>query len=204
MIPDFKPHEIAAAMRVLDHELETNFAAFIRKTFAAVAPGDPFKPNWHIEAIAYALERVARGELKRLIILIPPRHLKSICASVAFPAWQLGRDPTQRIICVSYAANVAADFANDCRIVMQSGWYRRAFPATRIDPKKNTENEFKTTRRGSRFATSTGGVLTGLGGDIIIIDDPIKSARPTTIIRRKRCCTGATSSSPSNTRHSRS
>jgi hypothetical protein len=81
MIPDFKPHEIAAAMRVLDHELETNFAAFIRKTFATVSPGDPFKPNWHIEAIAYALERVARGELKRLIILIPPRHLKSICAS---------------------------------------------------------------------------------------------------------------------------
>ena len=187
MMPNFKPHEIAAAMRVLDHELETNFAAFIRKTFATVSPGDPFKPNWHIEAIAHALERVARGELKRLIILIPPRHLKSICASVAFPAWHLGHDPTQRIICVSYAANVAADFANDCRIVMQSGWYRRAFPATRIDPKKNTENEFKTTRRGSRFATSTGGVLTGRGGDIIIIDDPIKPQDALSEARRKDC-----------------
>jgi hypothetical protein len=135
MIPNFKPYEIAAAMRVLDHELKTNFAAFIRKSFAEVAPGDTFMPNWHIKAVAHALERVARGELKRLIILIPPRHLKSICTSVAFPAWLLGNDPTLRIICVSYAADFAAKLANVCRAVMRSDCYGRAFPATRIDPK---------------------------------------------------------------------
>jgi predicted phage terminase large subunit-like protein len=187
MIPDFKPHEIAAAMRVLDHELKTNFAAFIRKTFAAVSPGDTFKPNWHIDAIAHALERVARGELKRLIILMPPRNLKSICASVALPAWLLGHDPTRRIVCVSYAADLAAKLANDCRAVMRSGWYGRTFPATRIDPKKNSEYEFMTTQRGSRLATSTGGVLTGRGGDIIIIDDPIKPQDAQSEARRKDC-----------------
>ncbi len=100
MMPNLTQREMAAAMRLLDHEIETNFSAFIRKSFATVSPGDAFSPNWHIKAIAYALDRVSNGEVKRLLILMPPRHLKSICASIAFPAWLLGHDPTLRIICV--------------------------------------------------------------------------------------------------------
>lgn len=64
------------------------------------SPGQPFLPNWHIDAICHALKRVAAGETKRLVIVMPPRNLKSICASVAFPAWLLGHDPTRKIICV--------------------------------------------------------------------------------------------------------
>src|SRR5262249_9049182 len=69
---------------------------------------------------------------------------------------------------------VAAKFSNDCRAVMRSDWYRQTFPKTRIDKAKDTEAEVRTTERGYRLATSVGGTLTGRGGDVIIIDDPIK------------------------------
>src|SRR5438093_7269716 len=119
--------------------------------------------NRHIEAIAFALMRVLRGEIKRLIITVPPRSLKSICASVAFPAFVLGHDPTRRIICVSYAEALARKHANDCRALMRSTLYHRLFRNTRISNAKDTELEFATTRGGNRLATSIGGTLTGRG-----------------------------------------
>ena len=170
------PAELEAAERVLRNALKTDFCAFVEKTFQTVCPGQTFWPNWHLEAIGYALQRVAAGEIKRLIILVPPRSLKSICASVALPAWLLGRDPTRRIICVSYSADLAAKHARDCRAVMMAPWYQSVFPSTRLDPAKSAETEFMTTQRGFRLATSTGGTLTGRGGNIIIIDDPMKPA----------------------------
>ena len=166
------PAELEAAERVLRNALKTDFCAFMEKAFQTICPGQTFWPNWHLEAIGYALQRVAAGEIKRLIILVPPRSLKSICASVALPAWLLGRDPTRRILCVSYSADLAAKHARDCRAVMMAAWYMSLFPTTRID--KSAETEFTTTQLGFRFATSTGGTLTGRGGNIIIIDDPLK------------------------------
>ena len=103
--------------------------------------------------MAHALERVRRGETKRLIITVPPRHLKSITASVAFPAYVLGRDPTKKIICVSYSDELAIKHAMDFRAVVSSDWYRRVFPGTRISPEKDTETEVVTTKRGGRLAT---------------------------------------------------
>ena len=90
------------------------------------------------------------------------------------PAFILGRDPTRRIICVSYSQELAVKHANDCRAVMSSEWYRQLFPGTSVDPGKNTETEVLTTQRGFRLSTSVGGTLTGRGGNLIIIDDPIK------------------------------
>jgi predicted phage terminase large subunit-like protein len=142
--------------------------------FETVVPGATFSRNWSVEAVAHALEMIARGETTRLIVNIPPRHLKSLCASVALPAFLLGHDPTKKIICVSYSDDLAVKFSNDCRAVMRSDWYKRTFPHTQIDKAKNTETEFRTTKRGYRLATSVGGTLTGRGGDLIIIDDPIK------------------------------
>jgi len=129
---------------------------------------------------------VMHGETKRLIITMPPRYLKSICASVAFPAWVLDHDPTQQIICVSYAQDLATKHGNDCRAVMTSPWYDRVFPGTKIDPSKNTETEFITTERGLRLATSVGGVLTGRGGNIIIVDDPTKPSDGMSEVARAR------------------
>jgi hypothetical protein len=154
--------------------LRTDLDAFVQKVFETVSPGATFSPNWHIEAVCEDLSKVMRGEIKRLIITIPPRHLKSICTSVALPAWALGHDPTRKIICVSYAQDLAVKHGNDCRAVMNADWYRQLFPETRVDAAKNTETEVMTTKRGSRLSTSVGGVLTGRGGDLIIIDDPSK------------------------------
>jgi hypothetical protein len=94
------PHLVRAILR-------SDFYCFIQATFPTVSPGAAFAANWHIEAIAFALTRVLAGEIKRLIITVPPRSLKSICTSVAFPAFVLGHDPTRRIICVSYAEGLA-------------------------------------------------------------------------------------------------
>jgi hypothetical protein len=93
--------------RIFEAMLRTDFRAFIHKAFATLCPGQEFVRSWHIEAIAYHLEQVRRGEIRRLIINMPPRSLKSISASVAFPAFVLGRDPTSRFICVSYSGDLA-------------------------------------------------------------------------------------------------
>ena len=127
-IETFTPAEMEAFERVMRNALRTDFYAFVEKTFQTVCPGQTFWPNWHLEAICHALRRVAAGEIKRLIILVPPRSLKSICASVALPAWLLGNDPTCRIICVSYSADLAAKHARDCRAVMMAPWYRGRLP----------------------------------------------------------------------------
>ena len=103
---------------------------------------------------------------------MPPRHLKSICASVAFPAWLLGRDPTRRIACISYSNDLALKHSNDFRNVMTSDWYRRISPGTEIE--RNTQSECTIAHGGSRLATSVGGMLTGRGANLIVIDDPIK------------------------------
>jgi predicted phage terminase large subunit-like protein len=174
--------------RVVNAALRTDLYAFVQAFFPMISSGDELLRNWHIEAITYALMRVMRGEITRLIITVPPRALKSICASVAFPAFMLGHDPKRRIICVSYSESLARKHANDCRALMRSERYRQLFPSTRISPSKDTELEAMTTARGFRLATSVGGTLTGRGGNLIVIDDPMKpqdaqsqSARDSTI-----------------------
>jgi hypothetical protein len=169
-------HQMATILDVRKYEalLRDDFRPFLEKVFITLSPGQPFIPTWHLEAIACQLERIRRGEIRRLIINMPPRSLKSITASVAFPAFVLGHDPWRRIICVSYSGDLAKKHANDFRAILESPWYRTAFPTTRIGPHKNTEAEIELTARGFRLATSVGGTLTGRGGDIIIIDDPLK------------------------------
>ena len=158
--------------QMLQRLLKADLASFVRKSFHTVSPGQLYEHNWHIEAITWALERCYSGETKRLLITLPPRNLKSICASVAFPAWVLGKDPGHRIICASYANELTAKHARDFRSVVASDWYRDLFPRCRA--RKDTELEFVTSKEGYRFGTSVGGTLTGRGGSLIIIDDPLK------------------------------
>jgi predicted phage terminase large subunit-like protein len=154
--------------------LRADFRAFVHKAFLTLAPGQLYVPSWHIEAIAERLERVRRGEVRRLIVNMPPRSLKSIMSSVAFPAFCLGHDPTRRIICVSYSGELAKKHSNDFRAVIEAPWYQAAFPATRVGRFKDSEIEIEFTARGFRLATSVGGTLTGRGGDLLVIDDPLK------------------------------
>src|SRR5712672_4474929 len=159
--------------RVYKEILRLDLGYFAQHCFCELNPQAAFLPNWHIEVIAAKLAAVREGKIRRLIINLPPRHLKSLLASIAFPAWCLGHDPTAQILCVSYAQDLADKLARDCRGIMMSPWYRRIFP-TRLAPHRQAVQEFITTRQGYRLATSTGGVLTGRGADIILIDDPLK------------------------------
>jgi predicted phage terminase large subunit-like protein len=163
-----------ADTRVVQALLRHDLRAFVHKVFVSLTLGQTYVRSWHIDAIVYQLERIRRGEIRRLIINMPPRSLKSITASVAFPAFLLGHDPTRRIICVSYSGDLAKKHSNDFRAILESPWYRETFPDTRIGHYKNTETEIELTARGIRLATSVGGTLTGRGGDTIIIDDPLK------------------------------
>ena len=171
--------------KVLNALLRENLNAFIRKTFETVSTGDTFSANWHLEAIAYHLMLCEMGKIRRLLITLPPRSLKSISASVAFVAWVLGHDPTRKIICASYASDLAVKHSFDTRIVMGSAWYQRCFPHARLNPNKNTQHEFTTMKLGYRLATSVGGTLTGRGGNLIIVDDPHKSDEVESDIKRE-------------------
>jgi hypothetical protein len=156
-----------------DAVLHHDFASFAARAFRELNPRTPFLMNWHVELIAAKLAAVHAGQIRRLIISLPPRHLKSHLASVAFPAWCLGHEPSTEILCVSYAQDLADKLSRDCRRLLASDWYQRLFP-TRLAPRHQAVPEFETTAQGSRVATSVGGVLTGRGADLIVIDDPLK------------------------------
>lgn len=157
---------------ILDAALRKDFTVFAEKVFHTLNPGSTFHRNWHLEAITHRLEQARTGIEKRLIINVPPRSMKSILASVALPAFVLGRDPAARLICVSYAQPLASKLSRDFRRILDSDWFRRIFPQTIVS--KYTEEIVETTAGGARLATSVGAVVTGFGAGMIIIDDPLK------------------------------
>jgi predicted phage terminase large subunit-like protein len=167
-----------------DFLLRHDFTTFAGRCFQDLNPQTCLAMNGHLEVIAAKLTAVREGRIRRLIINLPPRHLKSSMASIAFPAWCLGHDPSAQILCVSYAQDLADKLARDCRGIMMSRWYRRIFP-TRLAPHRQAVQEFITTRQGYRLATSTGGVLTGRGADIILIDDPLKPEEALSGVQRQ-------------------
>ncbi len=152
--------------------LHADFASFAQHCFRELNPRTLFVSSWHHDIIAAKLDAVRGGRIRRLIINEPLRHLKSHLASVSFPAWCLGHDPSARILCVSYAQDLADKLSRDCQQIVASAWYRQLF-ATRLSAQRRAMSEFETTAQGCRLATSVGGVLTVPGADIII-DDPLK------------------------------
>lgn len=166
--------------------MRLDFCSFLQRSFHELMPQAAFWPNWHIEHIAGKLEACRQGKIKRLIINVPPRSLKSLAGSIALPAWWLGHDPTAQIIAVSYAQDLSDKLARDCRTIMLSCWYQSLF-ATRLSSERKAVGEFVTTLGGSRLATSVSGVLTGRGADVIIIDDPLKPDEALSDARRAAC-----------------
>lgn len=155
--------------------LRSDFKSFVIKVFKEIS-GNGYLDNWHIDVICSEIGLVLDGKQNRLIINIPPRYMKSIICSVALPAFILGHNPRESIICVSYSDGFAEKMALDCRRVMESGWYRIIFPGTILSNKRHRVSDFETTRGGGRFSTSVDGALTGRGGNWIIVDDPIKTS----------------------------
>ena len=177
---------IETEVELLNTLLRVKLGAFIERSFYTLNPGAGFVPGWHIRAMAHQLEHVERGEIQRLVITVPPRHLKSHSVSVAFAAWLLGLDPTSRIVAVSYGSDLAQNFSFQTRKIMESTWYRRTFPGTRLDPRRTNLDEIRTTRHGYRLSASVGGPLTGKGGNFFLIDDPLKASDAYSEIARNK------------------
>lgn len=164
--PDFYDQDLEFAF------CRNDLSAFIEKAFKIVSPGVKFLDNWHLHCIAEYLRACETRQIKRLIINIPPRSLKSISCSVAWPAWLLGKDPSTKIMCASYSGLLSIKHSVDCRHLISSEWYKKCFPNTMLAHDANQKSKFLTTARGHRIATSVGGTATGEGGNFLILDDP--------------------------------
>lgn len=162
---------------------------FIPKVFETVDPGSRYLPNWHVDLMAEYLEAAATGSLRRLLINIPPRYLKSITVSVAWPAWLFGRDPSAQVMAASYAADLALQHSVDCRLVVTSDWYRHRYPRVLLTKDQNEKSRFQTTARGHRIATSVGGSATGSGGNFLIVDDPLNPKQAASDAQREHANT---------------
>lgn len=160
-----------------DFCLRRDLVGFTEFMLEVIAPNafQSFVPNWHHRAVGNALMRVWSGECRRLIILAPPRSLKSIMTSVVFPAWCLGHDPARKFLCASHSLDLVGKHSRDFGLVIRSPPFRRIFPRFALASDREAQNEIVTTMRGGRFATSPGGSVTGRGGDFWIIDDPHKA-----------------------------
>jgi|TARA_R110002020_G_scaffold172144_2_gene362380 predicted phage terminase large subunit-like protein len=144
----------------------TDFLTFVRKMWPAFIAGK------HHEIMADAFERVANGELKRLIVNMPPRHTKSEFASFLFPAWFLGRYPEKKIIQTAHTAELAVGFGRKVRNLIGQDDFQDVFPGIELSSDSKAAGRWNTNKRGDYFAIGVGGAVTGKGADVLIIDDP--------------------------------
>ena len=170
-------HETRAVQTLLHHALSHDFSSFLQYAFYTLNPSQPFISNWHLEAITEYLNALERCDIQRLIINMPPRSLKSLSSTVAWSAYLLGRNPAMRIITASYSSAISIKHATDVRSLVTSDWFSHIFPKFALHPSQNEKHKFMTTLQGFRLATSIGGSLTGEGGDLIIIDDPLNPSQ---------------------------
>ena len=153
--------------RAIRHMYQSDMTSFLG--LAARLLCADYRPHWSTEVLGEALSRCYRREAKRLIINMPPRSLKSLCASVALPAWILAVRPETKIICVAGNRGLADDHHVLTRSLMSHPKYRALFPHVRF---KEAATRISLPNGGSRFASTPTGALTGRGADFIIIDDP--------------------------------
>lgn len=145
---------------------QTRFIDFVRETWPSFIGGR------HHKVMAEAFERVARGECKRLIINMPPRHTKSEFASYLLPAWFLGKFPGKKVIQTSNTAELAVGFGRKVRNLVDTDVYREIFPELHLSVDSKAAGRWNTSKGGDYFAIGVGGTVTGKGADLLIIDDP--------------------------------
>ena len=144
----------------------TNFMHFVKKVWPHFIEGA------HHKRMARAFERVANGELKRLIINMPPRHTKSEFASYLLPAWFLGKFPHKKVIQTSHTAELAVGFGRKVRNLVDQDVYTTVFPGVGLQADSKAAGRWATNASGDYFAIGVGGAVTGKGADLLIIDDP--------------------------------
>jgi predicted phage terminase large subunit-like protein len=158
----------------IDRELAArNLGEFVRQAWAVVEPATPFVPGWHIDAIVEHLEAVTAGQIRNLLINVPPRHMKSLLVGVFWPGWEWSRWPERRWLFSSYSAQLSIRDSVKCRRLIESPWYQARWgDCFSLTSDQNTKGRFDNNRSGYRLATSVGGSATGEGGDRIVCDDP--------------------------------
>ena len=149
-----------------NEECQKDFLTFVRSMWPQFITGR------HHEIIADKLSRVASGELKRLIINMPPRHTKSEFASFLFPAWMMGRTPSMKIIQATHTTELAVNFGRKTKNLIDSEGYREIFPEVELAADSKASGRWDTQAGGMYYAVGVGSNLAGRGGDLIIIDDP--------------------------------
>jgi predicted phage terminase large subunit-like protein len=146
---------------------------FVRQAWAIIEPSTPFVPGWHIDAIIDHLEAITFGQIRNLLINVPPRHMKSLLVSVLWPAWEWIRRPERRFLYSSHAAQLSIRDSVKCRRLIESPWYQERWgDRFALTGDQNTKGRFENDRSGYRLSTSVGGAATGEGGDRVFCDDP--------------------------------
>jgi predicted phage terminase large subunit-like protein len=147
---------------------------FVRGAWGIVEPSRAFVPAWHVDAISEHLEAVDAGQIKRLLINIPPRYGKSTLVSVLWPSWSWTTTPWSRWVFCSYASGLSVKHSRDRRLIIESDWYKGNWGnRVRLADDQNQKAEFQNTARGHMIATSVGGTITGKGCTRLVIDDLI-------------------------------
>lgn len=150
-----------------------NLAVFVKHGWSVLEPETPLVWGWHIDAICKHLEAVSRGDIKRLLINVPPGHMKSLIVGVFWPAWVWLTNPSWRVMFGSYALDLSQRDSVRCRDVISSSWYAETFdPQWKLKGDQNVKTWFENTERGLRMALSVGGAGTGFRADCIAFDDP--------------------------------
>jgi hypothetical protein len=142
----------------IDRELAgRRFGDFVRLAWSVVEPSTPFVPGWHIDAIIEHLEAVSRGNIRNLLINVPPRHMKSLLVSVFWPAWEWITSPERRWLYSSYGAQLSIRDSIKCRRLIESTWYQtRWADRFALTSDQNTKGRFDNDRAGYRLSTSVG------------------------------------------------
>ena len=170
-LPDERQREILALLDELSgarvrEEANGDFLSFVKEVWPAFIEGN------HHRVMADAFNRIASGELKRLIINMPPRHTKSEFASHLFPAWYLGKFPDRKVIQTAHTAELAVGFGRKVRNLVGSSEYAKIFPGVALSADSKAAGRWNTSSDGDYFAIGVGGAVTGKGADILIVDDP--------------------------------
>jgi hypothetical protein len=152
--------------------IRNDFPSFVRKAFYYDHGGTKLGREPYIDYLCLELDKVAKGETKRLVINMPPRHLKTFLAAIYLPAWILAHDPSAKIMVITNNDKLTEYITYHMRHTLQSPWYMASFK-TRLAADRSQVGDFATTQGGEVFATSIGGVLAGRGADLIIVDDPL-------------------------------
>lgn len=152
---------------------EKSLYEFTKQAWHVIEPGTPFMHNWHLQVISEHLEAVTNGKISKLIINIPPRHMKSIQVAVMWPVWVWTFRPDFRWLFASYAGSLSVRDSLKCRRLIESEWFKdRWGDRFKLTGDQNAKTFFENDQSGYRFATSVGASTTGHGGDAIVVDDP--------------------------------